>query len=1120
MADRSAATFWRHLRGLVAGPPAIQVSDRQLITRFADHHDEAAFALLVRRHGPLVLSLCRRLLADANDADDVFQATFLALARQARAIRKPGSLASWLHGVAVRLARKVKKAAWKRRHRPAPPGRTSPPDPLTEITGRELCAVLDEELERLPAANRLPLVFCYLQGQTQDEAARQLGCPLGTLRSRLERGRQLLRQRLTRRGLSFSAILLATELAGQTARAVVPAARATALAQAAVHFAGRADAAAGTVSAGALALARTATQTGLVTGLRSLVLGVLVLAGLAAGAGLVAHGTARDGTSGATAPRVPKARIPINAPSRTDWQGDALPAGAVGRLGTVRFRHDNWVADLALSPDGATVAAAAGETISLWDANTGQLQRRFPGSEDQVRCVAYAPDGKALASAGYDNWIRLWDLTRRRLIRQFEAHRGGQDGKGIFQLAFCKDGKRLVSAGADGTIRLWQTATGREIRQFRGQRGVVLHLVLSPDGRTVAGVPLTPAEPNEVLAWDVDTGQERWRVQQGRRICAVAFSGDSQTLAAVGGDVEGAGNLGLYDANTGKTIRKWRGHHRWVQAVAFAPDGKTLATGGYDQTIRRWQVRSGREVSQPLVHRQRIFGLRYGPGGRSLLAWGAGNTIHAWDLGTGQERLAFDGHQNWIASVVFSPDGRLLSSGSGGFHYRLWDVAARREKHRSTRPGGNVVAFAADGRTVAAAGYDGTITIHDAASGKVLDRPAGARKGVTCLAFSPDGQVLAVAHAPGVLELWDVGRGRKTRSWRTSQQWIDRLALSADGRQLASASQGGDSVQLWDAAAGRAAGSVKTGALTGLALSADGKTLATGALENAENRALTIQLWETATGRKRATLRAGSYSTALVFAPDSRTLASAYDGAYRPVLPTGLLMETAHKDEGTIKVWDLATGKQARRLDGHQGGVRHLAYAPDGKLLASGGNDTTILLWDVSDLGQRRRAGSPQQLEAAWADLGGTDGAQAYQAIWTLAGMPDQAVAFLERHVLPVTPADPRRIARLLTDLDSRRFAARRRAEKELEQLGTAAESSLRAALRGDHSVEVRQRIEQLLHKLESTRDRTRRALEALEIIGLSKAGRFLEKLARGDPAAWLTQEAKASRGRQGRQEP
>ncbi|HYV38794.1 MAG TPA: RNA polymerase sigma factor, partial [Gemmataceae bacterium] len=198
---------------IMLGEPLSQHGDRELLRDFIENHTEAAFAAILDRHGPMVLGLCRRQLGDAHLAEDVLQATFLVLARKARSIRRRESLASWLYGVATRLSRQARlaEAARSKRERQAASehGQSSAGDPVWD----DLLRVLDEELQRLPERYRQPLLLCYLEGRTQDEAAKHLGWSLITLRRRLEKGRDLLRTRMTTRGATLGAGLFAGFLA-------------------------------------------------------------------------------------------------------------------------------------------------------------------------------------------------------------------------------------------------------------------------------------------------------------------------------------------------------------------------------------------------------------------------------------------------------------------------------------------------------------------------------------------------------------------------------------------------------------------------------------------------------------------------------------------------------------------------------------------------------------------------------------------------------------------------------------------------------------------------------------------------------------------------------------------
>src|SRR5262249_44921690 len=200
MATKAADNLLWKVRALAAGE-----SDEELLERLVRQHDESAFTAILERHGPMVLGVCRRAVRDEHSAEDVFQATFLLLARNAGTIRDRRSLSSWLHGVARRLARKASAAAARTERDATRPVPETPDGPATEASWREVRQILDDELARLPESYRLPLVLCYLEGRTRDEAAAELGWTPGRLKGLLERGRTRLRGRLIRRGLAPAA---------------------------------------------------------------------------------------------------------------------------------------------------------------------------------------------------------------------------------------------------------------------------------------------------------------------------------------------------------------------------------------------------------------------------------------------------------------------------------------------------------------------------------------------------------------------------------------------------------------------------------------------------------------------------------------------------------------------------------------------------------------------------------------------------------------------------------------------------------------------------------------------------------------------------------------------------
>jgi RNA polymerase sigma factor (sigma-70 family) len=295
MPERPLHTVVRHLRRLADGPPGPDAGDHELLRRFTADRDEAAFAALLRRHGPMVRDVSRRLLGQEADVDDTVQAVFLVLACQARSVRNRQSLAGWLHGVAFRTAQRVRRDAVRRRQREARPAAQVPEDPAREAARRELCAALDAELDRLPEGERAALVLCYLEGRTRDEAAQHLGLSVRTFDRRLARGKERLRVRLERRGLTLSGALLVVGLSQNATAAGVPAALVPVTIKAATLLAAGSGEAAVAVPAEVLALTRGVLKAMLRTRLRIATVTLLALGLLGAASGLLAVRAAARG---------------------------------------------------------------------------------------------------------------------------------------------------------------------------------------------------------------------------------------------------------------------------------------------------------------------------------------------------------------------------------------------------------------------------------------------------------------------------------------------------------------------------------------------------------------------------------------------------------------------------------------------------------------------------------------------------------------------------------------------------------------------------------------------------------------------------------------------------------
>ncbi len=287
MATNQISGFIQHLRGVLRDGAA--PTDGQLLADYLSRRDEAAVAALVRRHGPMVWGVCSRLLANRQDAEDSFQATFLVLVRKAASIASRELLANWLYGVAHQTALKARATAAKRKGRERPMTETAEPAVREQELGRDLQPLLDEELRRLPDKYRSTIVLCDLEGKTRKEATAQLRCPEGTVAGRLARARVMLAKRLTRRGVALSGGVLEAVLTQQAASAVVPISVTASTIKAASLFAAGKAAAAGAISVKVAGLTEGVLKTMLLNKLKAVMAGVLVLGMLCWGGGLSLH---------------------------------------------------------------------------------------------------------------------------------------------------------------------------------------------------------------------------------------------------------------------------------------------------------------------------------------------------------------------------------------------------------------------------------------------------------------------------------------------------------------------------------------------------------------------------------------------------------------------------------------------------------------------------------------------------------------------------------------------------------------------------------------------------------------------------------------------------------------
>jgi WD40 repeat protein len=762
---------------------------------------------------------------------------------------------------------------------------------------------------------------------------------------------------------------------------------------------------------------------------------------------------------------------------------------------------------LAFSPDSKTLAIKGGDQlIRLWEVETGKEIRQI-GKKPDAKFArfgaaggppAFSPDGKTIISAGleFENnravpVVRSYDVETGNELR---AIKGAQNNFGVSTAAVSRDAKIVALGNHDGTIKLYDEQTGKELRTLgqQQQNVIISTLAFSPDGKTL----LTRMSSSPALqSWDVETGKE---------------------LRTLGDPPAAAGNANVLIRFAGVNVG---------QALAFTPDGKTLAEGLPSNTIRLWDVATGKEVPPVSGHQGGVNSTSVSPDGKTLTTIGMDNSVRQWELATGKQLSEFKLPAG-TANATLSADGKVVAVGGANNALHIFDVASGKETKKIDIPAGGAnpfgqmiggsggIALSGDGKVVASRGFDATVRCFDTATGKEMTPLAEANAndpnqgvffavgggfgvgGRPTMVFSPDGKVLATvtvgnaamkgiiingaapaAQAPSI-RLWNVTLGKPMTRFETPKG-VAALAFSPDCRYIATANND-NSLSLWEVITGKEC----------LHIKAKGDQPAQPApAPPGPGAAVMI-------GRVQGNLASISVS----ISPDGRTLASG--GADR-----------------TIRLWDMATGKELGHFTGHEGGVLDVTFAPNSRTVISGSADTTAMVWDGARFIEKERPTvqlESTQVEDLWKDLM-ADPEKAYKAIGTLSTAPKQAVTLIGERVKPAKGVDPKVVEQLIKDLEDNNFQTREKAKTELEKLGELAQPALQKVLEGLPDLQTRRAVEKLLEQLVSGEApppeivRTLRSVKVLAQVATPEARQVLETLAKGAAGDKLTREAESA---------